>query len=640
MNSTITKVPLPQVAVQDGFWASRQKLMTDVTIPYMERILRDEVPGAAKSHAIENFRMAAGEQQGEFYGMVFQDSDVAKWLEAAAYSLCIQPDDALAARVRDIVALVGRAQQPDGYLNTYFTVKHAIPRWTNLLECHELYCAGHLIEAAVALHEAAGMDELLEIVLRLVDHIEARFGEDGMEGIPGHQEIELALLRLYRVTGDARHRDLALRFLNLRGQDPEFFKKHTPDEVRGLAFGDYGMDPADNIYNQSDVPVRRQQKPRGHAVRQVYMLAAMADAAATTGDSEMADACRRMFTAITQRQMYVTGNIGSTAHLEAFTDDYHLPGDTAYGETCASVAMAFFASNLLQLEPHAVYGDILELELYNGALAGMQLDGTRFFYVNPLEVHPRISGRLATHKHVLPVRPKWHACACCPPNLARLITSLGGYLYSEDERTLYAHLFVGSQAKTRHADVSLSTSMPWTGGAVYTMTAVHTPAFTFAVRIPGYARNVRFRVNGEAVSPEIRAGYAYLTRSWQAGDRVNVDFDMPVRRLRADPRVRDAAGRVALARGPVIYCLESEDNGGELSCLRLPKGAEVRGLPHDPALLGGVTVLEADGLRLQPAPALYSEDEPVQTSVTLRAIPYYAWGNRGAGEMTVWIQEA
>ncbi|MGN0776486.1 MAG: glycoside hydrolase family 127 protein [Candidatus Ventricola sp.] len=640
MDSAITKVPLPQVVLEDGFWASRQKLMTDVTIPYMERILRDEVPGAAKSHAIENFRMAAGEQQGEFYGMVFQDSDVAKWLEAAAYSLCIQPDEALAARVRDIVALVGRAQQPDGYLNTYFTVKHNIPRWTNLLECHELYCAGHLIEAAVALHEAAGMDELLEIVLRLVDHIEARFGEDGTEGIPGHQEIELALLRLYRVTGDVRHRDLAMRFLNLRGQDPEFFQKHTPDEVRGFAFGDYGMDPADNIYNQSDVPVRRQQKPRGHAVRQVYMLAAMADAAAVTGDSEMAEACRRMFDAITQRQMYVTGSIGSTVHLEAFTDDYHLPGDTAYGETCASVAMAFFASNLLQLEPRAVYGDILELELYNGALAGMQLDGTRFFYVNPLEVHPRISGRLATHKHVLPVRPKWHACACCPPNLARLITSLGSYLYSEDEHTLYAHLFVGSKGKTRHADLSLSTSMPWTGGAAYTMTAVHTPEFTFAVRIPGYARNVRFSVNGEAVSPEIRFGYAYISRSWLAGDTVRIDFDMPVRRLHADPRVRDAAGRAALARGPVIYCLESEDNGEELSCLRLLRDAEVRVLPHDPALLGGVTVLETDGLRLQPAPALYSEDEPVQTPVTLRAIPYYAWSNRSAGEMTVWIQEA
>ena len=640
MASTITKVPLPQVVLSEGFWASRQQLMTDVTIPYMERILRDEVPGAAKSHAIENFRMAAGEQQGEFYGMVFQDSDVAKWLEAAAYSLCIHPDEALAARVRDIVALIGRAQQPDGYLDTYFTVRHTIPRWTNLLECHELYCAGHLIEAAVALHEAAGMDELLHIVLRLVDHIDARFGEGGVEGIPGHQEIELALLRLYRVTGDPRHRDLALRFLNLRGQDPEFFKKHTPKETLGLAFGDYGIDPEDNVYNQSDVPVREQQKPRGHAVRQVYMLAAMADAAATTGDAELAEACRRMFDAITQRQMYVTGNIGSTVHLEAFTDDYHLPGDTAYGETCASVAMAFFASNLLTLEPRAVYGDILELELYNGALAGMQLDGTRFFYVNPLEVHPRISGRLATHKHVLPVRPKWHACACCPPNLARLITSLGGYLYTEDERTLYAHLFIGSQAKTRHADVSLSTSMPWTGGAAFTMTAVHTPGFTFAVRIPGYARNVRFSVNGEALSPDIRSGYAYITRSWQAGDTVSVDFDMPARRLHADPRVRDAAGRVALARGPIVYCLESEDNGEELSCLRLPRDAEIRVPAHDSALLGGVTVLEADGLRLQPAPALYSEDAPAQTPVTLRAIPYYAWSNRSAGEMTVWIQEA
>lgn len=640
MNSTITKVPLVQVDIEGGFWASRQRLMTDVTIPYMERILRDEVPGAAKSHAIENFRMAAGEQQGEFYGMVFQDSDVAKWLEAAAYSLRIQPDEALAARVREIVALIGRAQQPDGYLDTYFTVKKTIPRWSNLLECHELYCAGHMIEAAVALHEAAGMDDLLPIVLRLVDHIDARFGEGGEEGIPGHQEIELALLRLYRVTGNPRHRDLALRFLNLRGRDPAFFLKHTPKASLGQAFGDYGMDPADNVYNQSDVPVREQEKPRGHAVRQVYMLAAMADAAAATGDAGLADACRRMFDAITQRQMYVTGNIGATVHLEAFTDDYHLPGDTAYGETCASVAMAFFASSLLTLEPRAVYGDILELELYNGALAGMQLDGTRFFYVNPLKVHPRISGKLATHKHVLPVRPKWHACACCPPNLARLITSLGGYLYTEDADTLYAHLFIAGQAKTRHADVTLATAMPWTGEAAYTIDAVHTPGFTFAVRVPGYARNVSFRVNGETLSPEIRSGYAYIARDWQTGDTLSIAFDMPARRLHADPRVRDAAGRVALARGPVVYCLESEDNGEELSCLRLPRDAEIRVMPHDPGLLGGVTALEADGLRLLPAPSLYSEEPPRQIPVTLRAIPYYAWSNRSAGEMTVWITEA
>ena len=501
MHTDIHTIPLSAVAIEDSFWSPRQKLMTDVTIPYMEKILRDEVPGAAKSHAIQNFRMAAGEEQGEFYGMVFQDSDVAKWLEAAAYSLSIQPDEALRARVRDIVALIGRAQQEDGYLNTYFTVKNTVPRWTNLLECHELYCAGHMIEAAVALHEAAGMDELLAIVLRMVEHIDARFGEGMEDGIPGHQEIELALLRLYRVTQNPRHRDLALRFLNLRGQDPDYFKKHTPQELVGLSFGDYRIDPENTAYNQSDVPVRAQSKPRGHAVRQVYMLAAMADAAAATGDTELADACRRMFDSITEKQMYVTGNIGATVHLEAFTEDYHLPGDTAYGETCASVAMAFFARNLLNLEPCAEFGDMLELQLYNGALAGMQLDGTRFFYVNPLEVHPRISGRLNTHKHVLPVRPKWHACACCPPNLARLVTSLGGYLYSEDADTLYAHLYIGSRAKTTHADIALKTACPWQGSAAYTMTDVHTPDFTFAVRIPGYAKNQTGHLSALATAP-------------------------------------------------------------------------------------------------------------------------------------------
>ena len=389
---SIREVPLGKVTITDAFWTPRQQLMTDVTIPYMEKILRDEIPGAAKSHALSNFRMATGEEEGAFYGMVFQDSDVAKWLEAAAYSLALKSDRELEKRVDETIALIGRCQQPDGYLNTYFTVREPENRWANLLECHELYCAGHLLEAGAALHESIGKDSLLQICIRLADHICERFGPEGEEGIPGHQEIEIGLLRLYHATGEKRYRDMALRFLDLRGQDPDWFKKHTPPHP-GVHYGGYDIEAEDTVYNHSDVPVRKQTTARGHAVRQVYMLTAMADAAAVTGDRELKAACERLFENITQKQMYVTGAVGSTACHEAFTVDYDLPSDRCYGETCASVAMAFFAHQMLGLQPKGSYADLLELELYNAALAGMQLDGKRFFYVNPLTVDPAVSGR-------------------------------------------------------------------------------------------------------------------------------------------------------------------------------------------------------------------------------------------------------
>ena len=639
MASALREVPLSQVKVNDAFWSSRQRLMTDVTIPYMEKILRDEVEGAEKSNAIRNFRMAAGEESGEFYGMVFQDSDVAKWLEAAAYSLSIKPDDALRARVKEIVALIGRAQHKDGYLNTYFTVQDKIPRWTNLLECHELYCAGHMLEAAVALHENAGMDELLDIMLRFVDHIIDRFGEGKAEGIPGHQEIELALLRLYNVTGESKHRDMALRFLNLRGEDPAYFEKNTLASTIGVCYGGNGMDPANTIYNQSDVPVRKQTVARGHAVRQVYMLVGMADAAARTGDTEMAEACRRMFENITGKQMYLTGAIGSSGHLESFSVDYDLPPERCYGETCASVAMVFFARKMLGLEIDGRYADQMELQLFNGALAGMQLDGQRYFYVNPLEVNPRVAKLRNDMKHVLVERPKWHACACCPPNLARLITSLGGYLYSEDDEAVYSHLFVGSTAKTAHAQIQLETAYPWKGEARYTLTGCSGRQFALSIHIPAYARAVKLLVNGEETAADTSNGYCAIRRLWRDGDRVELSFDMPPRRIFANPLVRDAAGQVALARGPIIYCIEGVDNGRDLSCLRLPHGSELRALPYDNALLGGVVAIEANALREKPTCGLYQEEAPASEPVTLRAIPYYAWSNRGENEMRVFIRE-
>lgn len=611
---SIRAIPMNKVRITDAFWSPRQRLMTDVTIPYMEKILRDEVPGAEKSHAISNFRMAAGEESGEFYGMVFQDSDVAKWLEAAAYSLALKEDPTLSARVDEVVALIGRAQQADGYLNTYFTVKEPENRFKNLLECHELYCAGHMIEAGVALYEAAGKRELLDICIRMADCITDRFMAE--DGVPGHQEIELALIRLYRATGNRRYLDMAMRFLDQRGQDPQWFKTHTPAHP-GVHYGGYDIDPGDTAYNQTDVPVRSQTTARGHAVRQVYMLIAMADAAQETGDEGLKAACGRMFDAITQRQMYVTGAIGASAHHESFTVDYDLPPDRCYGETCASVAMAFFARSMLALEADGRYADLLELEIYNAALAGMQLDGKRFFYVNPLEVDPRVAGQKAGYEHVLPERPQWHSCACCPPNLARLIASLGGYLWAEDEDTLYSHLPVGSRVKTQKAEISVQSGYPWSGRAEYRIDRCDAP-FTLAIHIPSHAHNPVVSVNGHETDVQAERGYVYLHRGFAQGDCISVSFDMAPRRLHTHPAVKDTAGKAALARGPVVYCFEGADNGADLLEKPMPGDAEIRELPYDGTLLGGVVPLAAGGLL---------------------AVPYYAWSNRGKNAMCVFLRE-
>lgn len=636
---SLREIPMTKVTITDAFWSPRQRLMTDVTIPYMERILRDEVPGAVRSHAISNFRMAAGEETGEFYGMVFQDSDVAKWLEAAAYSLSLKPDTALEKRLDEVIALIGRCQREDGYLNTYFTVREPGKEWTNLLECHELYCAGHLLEAGAALYENLGKTNLLEICIRLADHICNRFGEKGQEGIPGHQEIEIGLMRLYHVTGEMRYRDMARRFLDLRGKDPQWFQKHTPPHP-GTQYGDYSIAPEDAQYNQSDVPVREQTVARGHAVRQIYMLAAMADVAACTQEEALYSACHRMFENITQKQMYVTGAVGSSAHHESFTVDYDLPADRCYGETCASVAMCFFAHQMLQNKADGRYADLLELELYNAALAGMQLDGKRFFYVNPLEVDPRVSGRASGYEHVLLQRPRWHSCACCPPNLARLLASLGKYLWSEDEERIYSHLFIGSSVQAEHASISLETGYPWDGSAVYTIVECREKPFGLAVHIPAHLNGVRVMLNGEWIRSTIMDGYLTFERQWHAGDRLELHFDLPVRRIYAHPRVRDAAGKVALARGPIVYCLEEADHDASVLNVCLPHASRIVALSYEPELLGGIVPLKLEAqCAVSTANVLYAEHEAKYKPCTIRAIPYYAWANRTPGTMTVWVRE-
>lgn len=637
MDNKIQEVALSRIKVEDGFWSERQRLIADTVIPFQEKILNDEVEGVEKSHAFANFRIAAGMEEGEFYGMVFQDSDVAKWLEGVAYSLVIKPDAELEKRADRIIETIEKAQQPDGYLNTYFTIKEPGRRWQNLQECHELYCAGHMMEAAAAYFDATGKDRLLRVMERMADHIDGRFGPDKQPGIPGHQEIEIGLMRLYHCTGKKKYRDLARYFIDERGKNPDFFR----EEKAKRGWTHFGIDPEDTRYNQSFAPVREQKTAEGHSVRAVYMYTAMADLANSSGDRELLEACGRLWDNITQKRMYLTGGIGSTVEGEAFSTDYDLPNDMAYAETCASIGLAFFAKKMLDGDPSNRYADVLERVLYNGILSGMQLDGKRFFYVNPLEVNPGVSGVLHGYKHVLLQRPGWYACACCPPNLVRMVMSLGKYAWSESGEVIYSHLYLGGRADFEQARVRVESGFPWEGKVCYRFSPKKAEeSFTFAVRIPSYVKEKTVLLNGEPlIDADEKKGYLYIARKWRENDTISISFEMPARRIYCNTMVRENENCVALMRGPMVYCFESADNGENIQELRLPLEGKITERVCEDGALKGMVILEAEGVRMRSSSALYSECRPAPVPKKLSAVPYFAWGNRGIGQMRVWIPE-
>jgi DUF1680 family protein len=632
------EIDLKRVKISDAFWSTRQALITDTVIPYQEKILDDKVEGVEKSHAFANFRIAAGLEEGEFFGMVFQDSDVAKWLEAVAYSLCVKADADLEKRADEIIDIIAKAQQPDGYLNTYFTIKEPEKRWKNLHECHELYCAGHMMEAAAAYYKATGKDKLLNVMERMSDHIEKHFVTEKREGIPGHQEIEIGLMKLYHITGKEKFLKLALHFINERGKDPEFFIR----ENNNRGWKHEILDPYNTKYNQSYEPVREQNTAEGHSVRAVYMYTAMADLAAVTKDEELLKACELIWDNIVNKRMYITGGIGSNSHGESFTIDYDLPNDSVYAETCASIGLIFFAREMLDVCPSGKYSDVMELALYNGVLSGMQLDGKRFFYVNPLEVNPEVSGKLFGFKHVLPERPGWYQCACCPPNVARLLTSIGKYQWGEGENTIYSHLFIGGTAKLDLATIVVESELPWEGKVSYTIKPTdETLEFSLAIRIPSYAKKVNILLNGQEQEEnyDIRDGYCYISRMWHEGDTVQLIFDMPARRIYTNTRVRENIGCVAIMRGPVVYCFEGIDNGENIHELHINKGEEIAVGEYEPTLLSGIVPLKVKGTRIFNHDSLYFEGDYSMEAEEMRAIPYYAWGNRGLNQMRIWMHE-
>jgi len=646
-------VPLQDTRITDKFWSGFSKLVRETVIPYQWEALNDRVADADPSHAIRNFRIAAGQETGEFYGFVFQDSDVAKWLEAVGYSLATHPDPDLERVADEAIELVIAAQHKDGYLNTYFTIKEKDKRWKNLTDCHELYCAGHMIEAAVAYYQGTGKRRLLDAMCRFADYIDSVFGtEPGkLQGYDGHQEIELALVKLYEVTGNERYLKLSQYFIDQRGQSPHFFDQEydRPDYERYWSEGK-GQRP-NQAYHQAHVPVREQQVAVGHSVRAVYMYTAMADLARENGDESLLEACRRLWKNTVEKQMYITGGIGSTHHGEAFSFDYDLPNDTVYAETCASIGLIFFAQRMLQLEAKSEYADVLERALYNLVIGSMAADGKHFFYVNPLEVWPDASRLNPGRHHVKPVRQRWFGCACCPPNLARLIASLGQYLYTVEEDTIYTHLYVGNESTVSLGDRKVAlkqeAELPWDGRVKITVSPERSGRFTLALRRPDWVRGeLTLLVNGKRVDAAsvVRDGYMMLDREWGPSDQIELALPMEAEWMIAHPQIRADLGKAAIQRGPLVYCVEEADNGQPLAALSVSLSAKLETRFDESFLGSGAVIIETDGWQDDygdnrfEAGIPYRPMQPLRKPVKLRAIPYYMWGNRGEGEMAVWLR--
>ncbi|MBQ8136512.1 MAG: arginine--tRNA ligase, partial [Clostridia bacterium] len=572
------------------------------------------------------------------------ESDGAKIVDLEEYGmhpcLILKKDEALEKEIDAIVTIIGKAQAKDGYLNTYFTLKEPGKRWTNLVDCHELYCFGHLAEGAVAYHQATGKTEFLDIMCREADHIRTVIGpEEGkLHGYPGHPEAELALWRLYLETGKTEYLDLSRYFIDQRGTEPNFFREEW--ERRGHVNHWTGHPASLNLsYHQAHMPVREQREAVGHAVRALYLYAGMAAVAAETKDESLLSACEKLWDSAVNRKMYVTGGLGATVHGEAFMTDYELPNDTAYAETCASVALCFFAKALNLSRLDGRIDDAVEREVFNVISAGESLSMDRFFYVNPLEAVQGVSGKEPGLTHALPARPKWFACACCPPNVARLFTSLAAYSAEENERGIILRQYLDGTYAFEKAEITLKTQYPWEGDLRYTIDA-HTDTDIY-LRMPGWAdpTETALKADGETLTVRPERGYVRV-RMKKGLHSVLLSLPMKPRRLYASPRVRADAGCVAFAYGPMIYCLEGCDNPEPLWNLMADGSAPIEMTERLPDVLGGIRQMKIPGFRrADKQEALYAEEKPRYEKTTLTAIPYYAWANREAKDMRVWVRE-
>ena len=629
----VTPLPLRGVRLSDGLALRMQRLVREKVIPYQWAILNDRLPDVFMSHCIENFRIAAGLSRGERSGMVFLDSDLYKWLEAVAYSLETQPDPALEAMADEACALIRSAQQPDGYLNTYYTVCEPDKRFTNLQQGHELYCAGHFFEAAVAYAHATGKRDVLDTACRFADCLTRTFGEgDGRNpGYPGHQEVEVGLVKLYEATGREDYLKLARYFIHQRGKRPLYFEA----ERRRPDFKDFFGQPVLDLptYAQTHAEPVQQTEAVGHAVRALYMYSSMADLAALENDEALARACGVLYRSVTNRRMYVTGGVGSTAVGESFTGDFDLPNDTVYSESCASVALMMFASRMTALTGQGAYYDTVERAFFNRVLAGISQTGTAFFYVSPLAVDPDFCRENPGLEHVKPVRQRWFDVACCPTNIARTIMSIGGYAYGQDGEALYIHMPLAGEVREGPHALRVATAYPF--GNRVTLTAL---ADGQQVRLrSGALAPVRaLRLNGEPLTLTPQDGYLRLP-TLRRGDCVEAELDMTAHPVVAHARVTADAGKATVMRGPIVYCAEQADNGPGVASLALPAYPEFE---EEDALTGdGAVALRARGAKaVYPGgDALYCNGSFDWHACDVRLIPYHLWANRGEGEMRVYL---
>ncbi len=623
-------VKFSDVRITGAFWGERLETVLTKTIPSQHRQLASHgiLDSLKLPQPVPPLRIPRN--RGGFTTQIFWDSDVGKWIEAAAYALSHRRDAGIEAQIEQIVDDLEKAQAPDGYLNCWYLEREPANRWTNLRDNHELYDAGHLLEGAVAYFHATGRDRLLRVMMRYMDHIASVFGPlpGQKRGYCGHQEIELALVKLHHATGLRKYLDLAIYFINERGLQPHYFDIERA--ARGETAESYGQGTYE--YNQSHLPVRQQTKVVGHAVRAMYMYSAMADLAAELGDDGLKQACETLWKDVTTTRMYVTGGFGPSASNEGFTRDYDLPNDTAYAETCASVAMVFWAARMLNLDLDGQYADILELALYNTALAGLSRDGTQYFYDNKLESD-------GSHK-----RWDWHPCPCCTMNVARLVASIAGYFYGVAPTEIAVHLYGGAETTLPVAGGTVhlteTSTYPWSGAVQIAVDPQGCDAFTLSLRIPAWARGASARINGTDVPMTTARGYLKITRAWARGDTVTLTLPMPAERIYAHPDVRQDIGRVALRRGPLVYCLEQQDNPAAVNRVRLPVGAALS-QTFEP-LLGGIAVIRAEARAADAAawgPKLYRTRPPAETAGPIMAVPYYIWCNRGPNAMQLWLRE-
>jgi DUF1680 family protein len=593
----LTALPFQEVHIHDAFWSPRIRTNQKTTI---EANLHEcEITGR-----IKNFAVAGKLEPGQHQGFLYNDSDVYKVIEGIAYTLSTERDPELEKRTDAIIAKIAAAQQPDGYLNTYFTLVKPKERWKNIQHGHELYCAGHLIEAAVAYYQATGKRTLLDVARRFADYIATVFGPGRRQETSGHEEIELALVKLYRVTKEKRYLDLAEFFLDVRGR---------ADKRR--LFGEYAQD---------NKPIREQTEVAGHAVRAMYLYSAMADMAGITHDQALLNALDHIWHDVVDRKMYITGGIGPSARNEGFTVPYDLPNDTAYAETCAAVGMALWNHRLFLLSGDGKYADVLERVVYNGLLSGVSRSGDRFFYVNPL-------GSIGKHHRV-----PWFDCSCCPTNIVRYLPAMGERAYAYRDNDIWTVLYMGSTATVPLSGGKVKlvqeTRYPWDGKVTIKLEPEKEFAFTLHLRIPGWCKQAPsiFIQNQALANTPVEHGMIRITRKWKAGDEVRLQLPMPVERVYADPHVKADVGRVALQRGPIVYCLEGADNGDQVRSFCLPRTSKLTAT-FEKDLLGGVVAIHGQALRI--------EGEKNSNPVQFQAIPYCLWDNRQPGPMVVWLPE-